>query len=87
MKNKYKRRRIILICIIALILFSFSASFGRYVIRNVHDMYLRTKKFYFQSDKLSLNGKTFKIDNWPGLRPYPITVELNSRKNYLETTD
>ena len=87
MKNKYKRRRIILIVVIAMILFSFSASFGRYVVINIHDMYLRARKFYFQSDKLSITGKTFKIDNWPGLVAYPINVEINSRKNYLEATD
>lgn len=87
MKNKYRRRKIILIIVIAMIIFSFTASFGRYVIRNIHDVFLRTVKFYFQSDKMSLNGKTFKIDNWPGLTPYPINVEINSRKNNLEASD
>ena len=87
MKNKYKRRKLILIITISLILLSFTASFGRYVIVNIHDLYLRTMKFYFQSDKLGATQKVFRIDNWPGLREYPITVELNSRKNYLEKTD
>lgn len=85
--KKYKRRKLILIFTIILILLSFTASFGRYVVINVHDMYLRAMKFYFQSDKLALNQKTFRIDNWPGLREYPITIELNSRKNYLEKTE
>ena len=87
MKNKYKRRKLILIITISLILVSFTVSFGRYVIVNIHDLYLRTMKFYFQSDKLGATQKVFRIDNWPGLREYPITVELNSRKNYLEKTD
>ena len=59
---------------------------SRYMYSVARGYYLNTKKFYFNSDKLSdsLNPAHFKADNWSGVDPYEITIKVNSRKNNIE---
>ena len=47
---------------------------------------MRSKEFYFYSDKLSENTSVFEVDNWSGVDDYNITIDMNSRKNNLEKT-
>ena len=69
----------ILICII-----SFIVIFGRYLTNNVNDFFVRSKEFYFYSDKLEEDTAVFQVDNWSGVDDYVITVNMNSRKNNLK---
>lgn len=47
-------------------------------------MYLRSKKFYFNSDKLTQTRRIYKMDNYSGVDTYNFTINLNNSKNNLE---
>ena len=58
-------------------------NYGRYV-KDIIDNYItRTQRFYFNSDKLTPDGKEFEINYWPGVDPYPINIQVNSMDNNL----
>ena len=63
------------------------ATYGRYIYLELKDYYLSTKKFYFNSDKLTLNRAIYQVENWSGVDSYPISINLNSYKNNLEVCD
>lgn len=83
-KQIYKKKQMILLLGIILCSLSFVIVFGRYVTNNINNFYLRSKEFYFASDKLSANTDIFQIENWSGVDDYTITINMNSRKNNLE---
>ena len=72
-----------MIAIILIVVSYFTSSFGRYALTFVNDFYLRSKEFYFYSNKLLSTGKTVIINDWPGVDDYRISVEMNSRENNL----
>lgn len=84
-KNK-KNYKLIIIFLIVIIVVSLTSSFGRYAINAVNDFYLRSKEFYFYSDKLTSNGSIFRVDNWSGIDDYNITINMNSRENNILAT-
>lgn len=81
---------LILILILIFIIIKFvipaSVTFSRYVYSKVRNYYLYTKEFYFNSDKLSLEGSYFEADNWSGVDEYRIDINMNSKNNSLETS-
>ena len=83
-KIKIKNKKTYIILGIILFFVTISLSFGRYVYYGVKDMYLRSKKFYFNSDKLTTNRAIYQVDNWSAVDPYTITINLNNSKNNLE---
>ena len=80
----YQKKQTIIIIAILLCFTSFVIVFGRYVTDSVNDFFLRSKEFYFSSDKLSEDKEIFQIDNWSGVDDYPILINLNSRKNNIQ---
>ena len=82
-KKISKVNLITMIVIILIIVSYFTSSFGRYALNFVNDFYLRSKEFYFYSNKLLSTGKTVTINDWPGADDYYISVEMNSRENNL----
>lgn len=80
------KRRIVLI-ILLLVLFLIGSSFGRYVYQGIRSFYLQTKKFYFNSDKLTESGAVFRIENWSGVGTYPVTFNMNSFDNNKLVSD
>lgn len=80
----YKKKQIIIILAILLCTTSFVVVFGRYVTNSINNFFLRSKEFYFNSDKLSENKSVFQIENWSGVDDYTITVNMNSRKNNIQ---
>ena len=77
-----KKVSIIVIIFLSLFLL-FEVTYAGYV-RNIVDNYiLETKGFYFNSSVLSINGKVHNINNWDGVNSYPITVDVNNKKNEL----
>lgn len=80
----YKKKQVIIIIAILLCLVSFVTIFGRYVTNSVNDFLLRSKEFYFYSDKLGEKKTIFQIENWSGVDDYTITINMNSRKNNIE---
>lgn len=80
----YQKKQIIIILIILLCSLSFVIVFGRYVTNSVNNFFLRSKEFYFYSDKLSEKRSIFQVDNWSGVDDYTIVVNMNSRKNNIQ---
>lgn len=84
LKQIYKKKQTIIIIAILLFAISFVTVFGRYVTNSINDFFMRSKEFYFYSDKLSEEKSIFQIENWSGVDDYIITVNMNSRKNNLQ---
>lgn len=82
---KYKKNQIIIAILIALCLLSFIIIFGRYLTSNVSNFFVRSKEFYFFSDKLSEDTSVYQVDNWSGVDDYTITINMNSRLNNIES--
>lgn len=83
-KNNLKKTQILLIMAILICIISFIVIFGRYLTNNMNDFFVRSKEFYFYSDKLEEDTAVFQVDNWSGVDDYVITVNMNSRKNNLK---
>lgn len=86
-KLKDNKKIILLILIVVITILSFlqiKFSMARYIYNSIHNYYLASKGFYFNSDKLSVNGMEVQAEsNWSGAETYSITVNLNSKKNDL----
>lgn len=82
-----KKYKIIFISLIIIILLPFTITFSRYVYLTAKDYILETKKFYFNSDKLTRDNKIYEINNWSGTDPFNIEFDLNNRKNNLLYSD
>lgn len=84
LKKIYQKKQIAIIIILIMCLISFVIIFGRYITNNIEDFFVRSKEFYFESDKLSEDTSYFQVENWSGVDSYTITVNMNSRKNNIE---
>ena len=84
MKQKRKLKQIIIIIGILLCVGSLVIVLGRYVTNSINNFFIKSKTFYFQSDKLTEKNPTFQVENWSGVDDYTITVNMNSRKNNIE---
>lgn len=82
-KNSFNigKKKLIIICLILMFFLSFGVSFGKYAYIEFRDFYFSTKKFYFNSDKLTSHGALYKIENWSGVGEYSIIINLNSYEN------
>lgn len=80
-QNRNKILKILLILIILLSITIFVRTFGRYIYNEIRDFYLASHSFYFNSDKLSVAMNNEELDNYSGVDPYTITINLNSYKN------
>lgn len=83
-RSKYQKKQILIILVICIALISLVVIFARYITESVNNYFLRSKEFYFESDKLSEEGTTLQVDNWSGVDDYTITINMNSRKNNIE---
>ena len=76
---KFKKR--ILIILIILLCLPISFTLGRFVYNKVLDLYFTSKNFFFESDKLTVDGAVYSLDYWNGVDPYNVVINLNSFKN------
>ncbi len=83
--KKYKKKQIIILALITLSLLSFVIIFGRYVTNTINNFFVRSKEFYFYSDKLSEDNSVYQVDNWSGVDDYVITINMNSNNNNIES--
>jgi len=84
--KQYKKKQLLILFALAICLCSFIIIFGRYVTNDVKNFFVRSKEFYFYSDKLNEDISIFQIDNWSGVDDYILTINMNSRKNNIEAT-
>lgn len=82
--TKYAKKQILIIALIILNFISFAIIFGRYLTNNINDFFVRSREFYFFSDKLSDDESIYQVDNWSGVDDYVITINMNSSNNNLE---
>ena len=83
----FKKHKSLSICLIVTILMLgtfFVINYSRYVKEVLEVYYLRTKNFYFNSDKLTITGKSYEINPWSGTVNYDITINMNSLLNSLK---
>lgn len=83
-KNKKVSITILLILIAIL---SLGLTFSRYIYNVINNYILESQGFYFNSNTLNINNKDYKINNWDGVNPYTLTIDLNNRKNNLKSTN
>ena len=83
--KKYKKKQIIILALIVLCLLSFVIIFGRYVTNTINNFFVRSKEFYFYSDKLSEDNSVYQFDNWSCVDDYVITINMNSNNNNIES--
>ncbi len=83
MKKKKINKKRIIIASILLMLMLISATYGRYIYNGIRNYYLSTKKFFFNSDKLSEDMAYYQLDNWSGVDPVVVTFNMNSKKNNI----
>lgn len=60
-----------------------SVTLGRYAFTEIQKYFVRTKRFYFNCDKLSDNGQTVEMTNWSGVGSYTVKYNMNSYSNQL----
>lgn len=65
----------------------FVVNYGRYVKDVIEVYYLRTKNFYFTSDKLTINEKKYEIKPWGGTSDYELSISMSSLLNSLKGTN
>lgn len=81
-ERKINHKNIIIISSF-LILFFLTITYGRYIYRGIRNYYLSTKNFYFNSDKLTEDMSYYQLDNWSGVEPVTITINMDSKKNNI----
>ncbi len=82
--KNYKKKQIIVLAFITLSLLSIIIVFGRYVTNTINNFFVRSREFYFYSDKLSEDNSVYQVDNWSGVDDYVITINMNSNNNNIE---
>lgn len=81
-KKNISKKNYIIICL-SIILSAIFITYGRYIYNDIKDLYLASKSFYFNSDKLTTNRAIYQVDNWSAVDPYSISINLNNSKNNL----
>lgn len=80
---KYTTKQLFILLILVICSITLVSTLGRYVVNTVNNFFLRSKEFYFNSDKLTEASAYYQLDNWTGIDPYIITINMNSRLNNI----
>ena len=82
MKYIREHRKLSIITLIVLVgVLMLGLAYAKYFLNIINNYILETKRFYFNSSVLTVNNKHYQINNWDGVSTYPITIDLNNRKN------
>ena len=84
--HKLNKKYLLLICVIILLSATIITIFARYVLNRENNFFTRSKEFYFNSDKLSDNTPSYRIENWSGVDDYVIIINMDSKGNNLLST-
>ena len=85
-RNSKNRIKMTIILTLVIIVISIIIVFGRYITSTINDFYLKSKEFYFNSDKLKTEKAIYQVENWSGVDDYTITVNMNSMENNLKSS-
>lgn len=87
MKFFWQNKKLSIAVIIFLIIFLlFGVTYARYIYNFIDNYILESKGFYFNSSVLSINDKSYRINNWDGVNSYILTIDVNSKKNEVKST-
>ncbi len=84
-KNQDKKLNIKIILLILIILVPAFIVLAKYIYEKSYDSYFKSKQFYFYSDVLKSEEKTYNIDNWDGTS-YDLDIDINNTLNDLVWT-
>lgn len=84
--KSHKKIMISLVVVVTFLGLFLTINYGRYVKDIIEVYYLRTKNFYFNSDKLTIHGTQYEIEPWEGVNPYTIHIQMDSLLNSLKGT-
>ena len=85
--SKTTRFFILIVSFTLLFILLYNTSLGRYVYNAINNYILESQNFYFNSSVLSDKNPMHSITNWDGVNPYPLTIDLNNKKNELVSTN
>ena len=83
----FKNHKYIAICLILIVsatFLSFAVHYSSYAYNVIRVYYLRTQNFYFNSNKLTIDNKSYEISPWPGTSSQMINITMNSLDNSLK---
>lgn len=83
-ERKINKLKVGILVFIFLIFLLTVTGFTRFVYNGIRDKYLTSKKFYFTSNLLEMNGARHNYDNWDGIGIYDFELELYSKINDLQ---
>jgi len=79
-----KNKQLLLILLLFLVV---ATSLGRFVYQEIMDHFIKSEKFFFESDKLAIDNPTFQIDDYNGVDPFNVIINLNSFENINVVAD
>ena len=85
--GELNKKKLLCLYLIILFLLPLGYTFGRYAYTEIKTYFLKTRRFYFNCDKLSERGSIIEMTNWSGVGQYSITFNLNSYSNSLLASD
>ena len=85
-KIKEKKKYILIVAIVLLNCF-YALTAGRYAYKEIKNYFIRTNKFYFNCDKLSVAGSNIEMTNWSGVGSYTVVFNMNNYSNRLLKSD
>ena len=84
--KNYNFKQIAILFILVIFTISFVSVLARYVVKKISNFYTYSQEFYFDSDKLKEDNPVYQLENWPGVDPYTITINMNSYGNNILKT-
>lgn len=84
--RKHRKLSVILLIFLACFLL-FQFTYAGYIKNIINSYILETKEFYFNSSVLGINDKAHNINNWDGVNSYTLTIDVNSKKNEVKSTN
>lgn len=84
--REHKKVSILLASFLALFVV-LSVTYARYIYNIIDEYILETKAFYFNSSVMTVNNKSYSVNNWDGVSSYFLTIDVNSKKNEAKSTN
>lgn len=89
MKNIFNKYRLLIIILLVIVLtfLLYNTSLARYIYLSINNYILESQHFYFNSTILNTNRPTYSVTDWDGVNAYTLTIDVNSKKNELVSTE
>lgn len=81
-----KKLNIKIFVLILIVLVPTFSVLAKYIYEKNYDSYFKSKHFYFYSDVLKREEKTYNIDNWDGIS-YDLDIDIHNNLNDLVWTE